>query len=336
MMTRAAFGQATIRVSPAASILAGLRYTSDAVSSDQTQDSLVAFTGFSLPHAVKYSIGSARQHNLSGKIGLQYVLADNVNTYASLTRGYKGPQIDNSTLLGAGAGSGTYGTTLVRAEIPTSVELGAKLALWQHRLDLDLAVFHTAIQDFQEQNCTLTVIGALSCIPINVPKVKTKGVELDLRARPVPALQIGMSIAAILDTEYPSGFTFDGIDVGGHRLLYSPKVKSVISGDYTWQLPSDFELKLGGEIVYKSTVRYCNTLDENCAFGGHTVPSLRLGLRAPDDKWGLLLYARNLSDKRVPNAIMYPLPGKGPGSGYAYSLGDNSFRTVGLTMDVRF
>jgi iron complex outermembrane receptor protein len=336
MITKAAFGQATFRVNAAASILAGLRYTRDDVSSDQTQNSAVAFDGFSLPNTVKYSIGHARQSNLSGKVGVQYTVASNINTYATLSRGYKGPQIDNSTILGAGEVSGTYGTTLVRPEIPTSVEVGAKLAFWQRKLDLDIALFHTQIKDFQEQNCTLSAIGALSCVPVNVPKVNTKGVELDLRARPIPALQLGVSMAAVLATEYPAGFMFDGIDVGGQRLLYSPKMKAVVSGDYTWQLPSDFELKLGGELTYKSTVRYCNTLDENCSFGGHTIPSVRLGLRAPDDKWGLQFYARNLSDKRVPNAIMYPLAGKGGGSGYAYSLGENSFRTVGLTMDVNF
>jgi iron complex outermembrane receptor protein len=38
----------------------------------------------------------------------------------------------------------------------------------------------------------------------------------------------------------------------------------------------------------------------------------------------------------VPNAIIYPLPGKGADSGYAYSLGANSFRMVGLQADVKF
>jgi iron complex outermembrane receptor protein len=48
------------------------------------------------------------------------------------------------------------------------------------------------------------------------------------------------------------------------------------------------------------------------------------------------LYDRNLGDKRVPNAIIYPLPGKGAGSGFAYSLGENSFRRIGVTVDYRF
>jgi iron complex outermembrane receptor protein len=336
LITKAAFGQATFRVTDAASILAGLRYTRDSVSSSHAESSVVAFAPFTLPATVKYSSGNAEQNNVSGKIGLQYAVASNVNAYASVSRGYKGPQIDDSTLLAAGAGAGTYNAITVRPEIPTSVEIGAKMALLDRKLDLDVAVFHTSIKDFQEQNCTLTAVGALSCIPLNVPKVVSKGVEVDLRARPVPALQLGLSMAAIFGTQYPSGFTFDGNNVGGQRLLYSPKLKAALTGDYSWDLPGDYELKLGGEMVYKSAVRFCNTLDANCSFRGHTIPAVRLGLRAPEDKWGVLLYARNLNDVRVPNAILYPLPGKGAGSGFAYSLGENSSRTVGVTLDVKF
>jgi iron complex outermembrane receptor protein len=145
-----------------------------------------------------------------------------------------------------------------------------------------------------------------------------------------------MSVAMILDTAYPGGFIFDGNNVGGQRLLYSPKTKATLSADYSWELPGDYELKLGGDLVYKSRVRYCNSTDLNCSFHGHTISSLRLSLRSPDDKWGAQLYARNLNDTRVPNAIIYPLPGKGGGSGFAYGLGENSFRRIGVTVDYRF
>jgi iron complex outermembrane receptor protein len=236
----------------------------------------------------------------------------------------------------AAANAGAYAGNQVRPELPTSVEIGAKLALWDRKLDVDVAAFHTKIKDFQEQNCTLTAVGALSCIPLNVPNVTSKGVEIDLRARPLPQLQIGMSMAMILGTEYPAGFMFDGNNVGGQRLLYSPKNKATLSADYSWDLPGDYELRLGGDVVYKSRVRFCNSLADDCSFGANTITSLRLNLRSPDDKWGVQLYGRNLGDERVPNAIIYPLPGKGAGSGFAYALGDNSFRRFGLSVDYRF
>jgi iron complex outermembrane receptor protein len=77
-------------------------------------------------------------------------------------------------------------------------------------------------------------------------------------------------------------------------------------------------------------------VDPECGFGGHSVASLRLALRAPGDHWGIELYGRNLGDKRVPNTIIYPLPGKGAGSGFAYNLGENSFRRIGVSLDYRF
>jgi iron complex outermembrane receptor protein len=336
MTTKALFGQATFRVTDATSVITGLRYTSDNVSSDYSQSSVVGFEGFSLPATVKTAAGSAHETNFSGKLGLQHTLSKDANLYATLSRGYKGPQIDNESPVSAAAGAGAYQGKLVKPELPTSVELGTKLSFLNRRLDLDLAVFHTKIKNFQEQNCTLTSVGALSCTPVNVPEVTSKGFEADVRARPLPQLQLGMSIAVILDTAYPTGFIFDNSNVGGERLLYSPKQKATLSADYTWELPGDYELKLGGDLVYKSRVRYCNLADIECSFRGHTISSLRLSLNSPDNKWGVQLYARNLNDTRVPNGILYPLPGKGAGSGFAYSLGENSFRRVGMMVDYRF
>jgi iron complex outermembrane receptor protein len=336
LTTRALFGQATFRLNDAMSVLAGLRYTRDSVDAFQSQSSVVSFANFALPATVKSTTGSSKESNLSGKVGFQYAVSKDFNAYASLSRGYKGPQIDESTLLTAGATTGAYPAIIVRPEIPTSFEVGAKMALLNRKVDLDVAVFHTSIKDFQEQNCTITAVGALACTPLNVPKVTSKGVEIDLRARPVPELQVGISMAAILGTEYPSGFTFDNVNVGGERLLYSPKMKATLSAEYTFNLPGEYELKLGGDLVHKTAVRYCNSLDANCSFNAHTISGLRLALRSPDDKWGVTLFGRNLGDKRVPNAILYPLPGKGAGSGFAYSLGENSFRIVGLSLDAKF
>jgi iron complex outermembrane receptor protein len=336
MTTKALFGQTTFRLTDATSLITGLRYTRDTVVSDYSESSAVAFQGFALPTTVKTSSGTAQETNISGKLGLQHTLSREANVYATISRGYKGPQIDNDSPVAAAANAGNYRGNLVKPELPTSVEVGTKLSLLDRRLDVDLAAFHTKIKDFQEQNCTLTAVGALSCIPLNVPQVTSKGIEADIRARPLPELQLGMSVAMILDTQYPAGFTFDGFNVGGQRLLYSPKTKATLSGDYSWTLPGDYELKFGGDLVYKSRVRFCNSLDENCGFGGHSISSLRLALRSPDDTWGVGLYARNLSDKRVPNAIIYPLPGKGAGSGFAYGLGENSFRRIGVTVDYRF
>jgi iron complex outermembrane receptor protein len=336
LTTKALFGQATYHLTEATGIIAGLRYTRDSVSSVFTQSSVVGFQGFSLPATVKSASGSADQSNVSGKLGLQHTLSRSANVYATLSRGYKGPQIDNDTPVNASAVSGSFQGNIVKPELPTSVELGTKLSFLDRRLDVDVAAFHTKIKDFQEQNCTLTAVGALSCIPLNVPSVTSKGIEADIRARPLPQLQLGMSLAMVLDTAYPAGFTFDNSNVGGQRLLYSPRNKATLNGDYSWDLPGDYELKLGGDLVYKSRVRYCNSLDPECSFGGHSIASLRLALRSPGDKWGVELYGRNLGDKRVPNAIIYPLPGKGAGSGFAYSLGENSFRRVGVTLDYRF
>ncbi|WP_233151767.1 TonB-dependent receptor [Pelomonas sp. KK5] len=332
----ALFGQASFKLDEQASLLAGLRYTRDRVKDAQTQTGTVAFEGFALPSTVESAQGAARKSDLSGKLGLQYALNKLTNAYLTLSRGYKGPQIDTSSPIAAMSASGTAAGVVVKAEQPTSLEAGLKTSLLDRRVDLDLAVFDTKIKNFQEQNCTLTAVGALSCVPLNVPTVKSYGLEMDLRARVLGALTLRASGALILNTEYPAGFTFDNQNVGGQRLLYSPKGKATLGADYDTEVFGGYEWTLGADVTYKTAVRLCNTLAPECSYKAHSIVGLRTGLRSPDDKWGVGLFVRNAGDERVPNAIIYPLPGKGAGSGYAYSLGANSFRTVGLTADIKF
>jgi len=332
----ALFGQATFKLDDKFSLLTGLRYTKDRVKDQQVRNADVTFQYFSVPTTVTSSIGTVRKSDLSGKVGLQYAMSKQTQGYLTLSRGYKGPQIDNDTPISALTASGSTTGTVVKAEQPTSLELGLKTSLFDKRMDLDIALFHTDIKNFQEQNCTLNSVGALNCIPLNVPKVKSYGVEVDTRARLFGAFSLRASGALVLGTEYPAGFTFDNQNVGGQRLLYSPKAKVTLGADYDTEVWGDYEWSLGADVTYKSAVRYCNTLAVECSYKAHHIVGLHTGLRGAGDKWGLTLFVRNAGDERVPNAILYPLPGKGAGSGYAYSLGANSFRTVGLQADYKF
>lgn len=336
LKSMAAFGQATLKLNEQLSLLGGLRYTRDKVSDVARRVQDVRFAPFSAPTDTRTGSAAASETNLSGKLGLQYALDKASNAYLTLTRGYKGPQIDNQTTIDALPASGTTGGNVVRPELPTSLEAGIKTTLLQRKLDLDVAVFRTQIKDFQEQNCTLTAVGALTCIPLSVPRVTSSGLELDLRMRPLPGLRMNIGGALILGTEYPAGFVFDGVNVGGQRLLYSPKGKLVAGAEYSTNVFGDYEWLIGGDLTYKTRVRYCNTLAPECSFKGHTIVGLRTSIRSPDDRWGITLFGRNLTDERVPNAVIYPLPGKGAGSGYAYSLAANSFRSYGLSADLRF
>lgn len=332
----ALFGQASFKLSDRLGLLAGLRLTRDKVFDTETQTGTVRFATFTAPATVKTASNQVEKDNVSGKLGLTYAFDRHTNAYATLTRGYKAPQIDNSTVIGAMAASGTGSGKLVGAEVPTNVELGLKTAFMDRRVQMELALFHTDIENFQEQACALSPIGALACVPLNVPKVKSHGAELELRARLLPGLTVNAAAAAILGTAYPAGFRFDGVDVGGQRLLFSPKGKLVLGADYSRSIWGGWEWTLAGDLTYKTRVRYCNTLADDCGFDAHAIVGLRTGLRSPDDRWGVGLFVRNATDERVPNAVLYPLPGKGAGSGFAHALGGNSFRSVGITADLKF
>ncbi|MBI5259719.1 MAG: TonB-dependent receptor [Burkholderiales bacterium] len=335
IQSAALFGQAITQLSEQASLVTGLRYTQDKVHDTYFGTQNVAFQPFAAPTSTCKRGGTAKEHNLSGKLGLLYTVDKSTNFYATITRGYKGPQIvDDCTPPQSGHLSSP--SSAIQPEVPTSLEAGVKTTLLDRRLNLDLAVFRTRIRNFQEQNCTLSPVGALVCTPLNVPSVTTSGMELDLRARLTPALTLSASGALILGTEYPQGFSFDGNDVTGQRLLYSPKGKLTLGVEYATPVFGEYEWTLGADLTYKTRVRYCNTLAVECSFKAHTIAGLHTGLRNPADTWGLNVFVRNATDERVPSAILYPLPGKGAGSGYAYSLSSASFRSYGVTLDLKF
>jgi iron complex outermembrane receptor protein len=73
---------------------------------------------------------------------------------------------------------------------------------------------------------------------------------------------------------------------------------------------------------------------------GHAIVGARLGVRSPDKRWSIAVFARNLFDDRAPVFLYAPYllanttaPGV-TAVGRSYST--DSFRLVGVTLDGRF
>src|SRR3546814_10719904 len=81
--------------------------------------------------------------NLSGRAGIQYQPANNLNFYASFSRGYKGPAANNTSGLMPGQNAVLY------PEIATAYAAGFKLRLLDNRLALNGAAYHPTLQDLQ-------------------------------------------------------------------------------------------------------------------------------------------------------------------------------------------
>jgi iron complex outermembrane recepter protein len=148
--------------------------------------------------------GTHSDNAVTWKVSLSQEVANHVMAYASVARGYKGYAFDVSSNFNparinaalSGTGAGLLGVGPVRAEHSTSYELGLKSRFLDNRVQLNLTGFYTNYNNFQAQSATL--LGnppVFSSVLNNVGKLRTKGVEVELSAKPTEWLQLDGSAA---------------------------------------------------------------------------------------------------------------------------------------------
>lgn len=339
----ALFGQATYHLNDDLGLIFGLRYTDQKLTDRASGNLNLLNDGDPMTNPVPES-GSHSETNVSGKLGLQYVVNEDINSYATLTRGYKGPQVSP-------AAQGQP-TTVIAAEIPLAFEVGLKGSLLDGSLGFDANIFLTEVKDYQGQQCRLLPTGALGCTPQTVDSVKTKGIEVGLYGSPLNGLSLNGGFIYNV-AEYPSDWTgynpddlrTNGVptDLGGEQLVGVPKTKFTFSGEYAYAFDS-MEAFFSADTVYKSDMRLGPTGDDRVILDAHWIFSARFGVRAPDGTWSVALFGRNLGEEREPVTIFGgpsftpPNPGNPTGGVHGFSgwTTPASLRQVGLSLDINF
>lgn len=295
------------------------------------------------------------QNNVSGVVGAQFKLSPQWTTYATVTRGYKGPQAQ-----AAGAPGSGIAAELIPAEIPLAFEVGIKGTILENRLGTDLSLFDTRVQNYQGQTCALNPTGVLVCNP-NSFNVTTRGVELDFYGHPFDHLNI--TGGYIFDqARYPGNYTGEdpnnlngGVTaMGGLQLVGVPESKFTLSGDYTIPLGA-VQGFIGSDVVYKSALRLGYSASPEFVFPSSWNLSFRGGVRSADGRWGVTAFARDVNNSHEPitlfggPAFTGPSPAAGgvpfffnpayPNghvSGVSGWIGAQSLREVGLSLDLKF
>jgi iron complex outermembrane recepter protein len=348
----AVFGQLNYHVTEQLGILAGLRYTHQSLDASTAADPNAIGGGFPAPTGPEY--GSLVKNNVSGLVGLQYAISEDLKSYFKVVRGYKGPQVNP-------AANGNL-QSVIGAEIPTMFELGIKGSSLERRLSWDADVFYSRVHDYQGQSCALNPAGVLACQGQSVPQVTTKGVEINLRGQ----VTKGFTVTAgyVYDVaQYPNGYRgydpnnllggtdptnplLGTTDLSHQQLVGVPKNKLSLAGDYGFNINDNVQTFLSADTVFKSAMRLGPTADPRFVFGKNWNTGLRLGVRSPVDTWSVALFARNLGKDRepvtlfggpafIPPGVAPPFPA-GTVTGISGWATQNSLRQVGITADVKF
>ena len=338
----AGFGQATYHVTDRARLIFGGRLDHEDVQAETTHYLL---PGAALAYTTLLPVGGhVTDTDFSYRVGGQYDLARDVMAYVTYTRGYKGPAINDQSAT-------TTVPLIVQPEIPHDIELGLKTSILDRRLAVNVALFHNEIDNFQTTVFDPATAGYYFG---TAPSLTTQGAELSVFGRPLRNLALNGGVT-YTDATYGAGYytpcgplqTVEGCvstDVKGRQLIGSPRWKITLNGEYDHPITDRFDGYLQLDGVYTSSISYSAAPDPLDTTGAHFVLGGRLGVRTKDGRYGIAIYARNMTDERVPTfVIQTPLgipiagaPGLNDPNSHAQYFGPDSFRTVGVSLDARF
>ena len=199
-------------------------------------------------------------------------------------------------------------TSEIDAETSNALEAGVKAQFFDRRLTINTALFHTEFSNFQEQ---VAIPGELTAILINAGDVRTRGVEVEVAARPTEALTFsgGLTFTDAEITEFPLGPCFPGQteaegcvgdiqDLAGGSLPNAPDWRLNLTARY--DAPLNFA-PLNGFIQahyrWQDEVQFSLEQDPLTVQDAYGILNMSIGVRTPDNGVQATLFVRNLTDE---------------------------------------
>jgi iron complex outermembrane receptor protein len=331
------FGQADWQVTERTRLSAGLRYIDEEKSIDARSVLQVAAlpsfaTTISVPTPV---VADLSTDGVAWNLSALFEIADDTTLYATVAEGFKAGGYNGDW---DASGQLTADRREFDDETVLNLEAGIKSRFWNDQATLNLSVFRSEFDDFQNASFL-----GVNFLIRNAESVVTQGIELDGSVRPVEGLTLDYAIT-YLDAEYDEftqGACYFGrtptdpvertCDLGGETLPNAPEWRT--------NLGAQFEQAMGAgtgfiraDWAYSAEQNVDTALDPRAEQDAYNLLSARLGWR--NEHYGVSLWGENLTDETVINAAGPQTVFGGIDGGMQFFL--NEPRTYGVTMDVRF
>lgn len=303
-----AFGESTFHFGPTWRAIAGARWTRDELSYDHVRTSTQG-TAFAGVQPGTQSDGSANENGWSGRLGLQHDFAPTVTAYATWSRGYKGPAYNVFFNMLA------RDTLALAPETSSSVELGLKASAFDRKLTANVALFHTDYSNYQA-NFYDTVAGAIVTRLVNAGDVSTRGVELDVSARPTSQLTFTGAFAwtdAQVDTFNCPAAAAASCNLDGKTLPFAPRFKGFVRGGYRLPLASGHEANVSIDYTYQSSTQFDLFQSPDAIQPGYGIVNAAIELAQPAAGWRIALVGKNLANKSYATNLV-------TGTGYVHRV----------------
>ncbi len=252
----------------------------------------------------------------SWRIVGSYKFTDKLFGYATISEGYKAGGYNDQT--------GTSGlmvaelTRPVDPEFATNYEIGMKWESDDSRYRFNPTVFYTTYKDAQRAVNIITEKNGAQfqeTVFYNAAEVEAKGIELEFQAALTDSFRVRAQ-ASYLDASYNefvinqpglSDPASGGVilpfsaDFSGLPVPRSPELMGSIQGIYTWELASGGRVDLAGEYYHEDeNLFYISAAGRqyDAYLDAKDLLSASVTYTAPDAKWFVRGYGRNLTDER--------------------------------------
>lgn len=296
----AAYAQATFAVTDSLDLILGARQTWDEKSGRFVQTiSNPAVALLRAPETVSLKFDDSQPN---WRASLSWRPTEDITAFLTYSTGYKSGGLNS-----AGGAQPLGAKRLFDSEESSDWEVGVKSVLFDRRLLLNVTLYRTRLEDFQER-----AFDGVSFIVRNAGTIRAQGVELEGQARPFTGMAIDFG-AAYLDSEFTSNRAAPGLpacnnsptscptvqDLTGRRPTFSPKWQANFGAEYTTpEFGGGFTLSLRGDMAYTGEVYSTNDLSPQGVIDSYTLYNGRITLTAPDKSWTFAVFGENLTNER--------------------------------------
>ncbi|MCK9505765.1 MAG: TonB-dependent receptor [Porticoccaceae bacterium] len=341
-----AFAEMSAEIMPKTRLTLGLRYTQDEREfKGSTRSPTLNFPSVA---------DDATFKEMTGRVSLDYRFTEDVLGYVSYNRGFKSG-IFNLGGLSPGASSPP---AAAEPEVLDAYAVGFKSELFDSRLRLNAEAYY---YDYKDIQVATLVVG--SQIITNAGAATIKGIDVDITAVPVDNLTITASInlADGKYTSFPGGpqnyplapnapvpipsrgcaasppypaangvtpIAVDSCDLAGNDTVNTPSLATNLSLSYRF-FAGDFPVDISGSWTHKDHYYFEADNNPGVKQPKTDIINASLKLNSPDERYGLVFWANNLTDKKYYNYIT-----QSSISGIKYSPA--APRTYGVTFSAHF
>lgn len=321
----ALFGEANLHASDKLTFILGGRLIYDklAYTHQRTSDTAAGVTG--IRPSIALSAGSTDRVDGSGRVGLQYKIVPQATLYATYSRGYKGPAYNVFFNMQA------FDQVALKPETSNSYEVGLKGSALGGKVTAGIAAYWTDFSGYQA-NYQDSFLGAPVTRLINAGTVRTRGVELDVSARPTDRLTFNWaavySNARIRHFNCPAATTCPNYD--GYTLPFAPDWK--VSGGGAWRIPvgDTLKLELQTDWTFRSATQFALTQTPSTIQPAYGIWNASVAL-INQRNWEIRGVVKNLLNTHYSNLL-----GNGTTAGTLRFVPRDNDRYVGVNANYHF